>query len=160
MKSRLKATLTLLLVASLFLFGCTSAPVTPATDLPADSTLEETKLPPAMDSAMEKGVIRYSKAAFDAAIASGKPVIVNVHANWCPICNAFAPIFNSTANQSTEMVFLKAHWKDEETNAEDEAFFAANGVSGQHTIIQFNPDEVKRSRESFTQETFNQWIKK
>jgi thioredoxin len=35
--------------------------------------------------------IDYSPAAFDAALKSGKPVLVWIHASWCPTCKAQAP---------------------------------------------------------------------
>ena len=35
--------------------------------------------------------IDYSPAAFDAALNSGKPVLVWIHASWCPTCKAQAP---------------------------------------------------------------------
>lgn len=36
----------------------------------------------------------YSAAAFDAAQAAGKPILVAVHASWCPTCKAQAPILS------------------------------------------------------------------
>lgn len=34
---------------------------------------------------------QFSKAAFDAALASGKPFVVQISAPWCPICRAQKP---------------------------------------------------------------------
>ena len=34
----------------------------------------------------------FDKAAFEAAVAAGEPVIVQFHADWCPTCKAQAPI--------------------------------------------------------------------
>ncbi len=36
--------------------------------------------------------IDYSPGAFTAALNSGKPVLVWIHASWCPTCKAQAPI--------------------------------------------------------------------
>ena len=33
----------------------------------------------------------YTPSAFDAALASGKPILVWIHASWCPTCKAQAP---------------------------------------------------------------------
>lgn len=33
----------------------------------------------------------YSDAAFDKALKAGKPILVEVHAPWCPTCKAQAP---------------------------------------------------------------------
>ncbi len=39
--------------------------------------------------------VKYTQAAFDAAQAAGKSVLVEVSAPWCPVCKAQAPIINS-----------------------------------------------------------------
>ncbi len=36
----------------------------------------------------------YNAAAFDAAQKAGKPILVVVHASWCPTCKAQAPILS------------------------------------------------------------------
>ena len=41
------------------------------------------------------GEVAYSKAAFDSAIAAGKPVIVDFKASWCPTCKAQQPIVDA-----------------------------------------------------------------
>lgn len=41
------------------------------------------------------GETAYSKAAFDAAVAAGKPVIVDFAASWCPTCKAQKPIVDA-----------------------------------------------------------------
>ena len=43
-------------------------------------------------SAMERKA--YDQAAFDAAQAAGKPILVEISASWCPICKAQAPILS------------------------------------------------------------------
>lgn len=40
--------------------------------------------------AMEKKP--FNQAAFDAAQAAGKPILIDVSAPWCPVCRAQAPI--------------------------------------------------------------------
>jgi thioredoxin 1 len=38
---------------------------------------------------------KFTQAAFEAAQASGKPILVDVSAPWCPTCRTQAPIINS-----------------------------------------------------------------
>jgi thiol-disulfide isomerase/thioredoxin len=38
---------------------------------------------------------KFTQAAFDAAQAAGKSVLVEVSAPWCPVCKAQAPIIGS-----------------------------------------------------------------
>lgn len=49
-------------------------------------------------SALDK--VAYSSAAFDAALKTGKPVLVDVSAPWCPTCKAQAPILSELTKQS------------------------------------------------------------
>ena len=70
----------------------------------------------------------FTQAAFDAARASG-PVIVHVHADWCPTCRRQEPVIVFRANVDTET-----------------AFRAANRIAGQSTILVFKGGaEVGRS---------------
>jgi len=42
--------------------------------------------------AFAEGSKPYDPAAFDAAVKSGKPVLVEISAPWCPICKTQKPI--------------------------------------------------------------------
>jgi thiol-disulfide isomerase/thioredoxin len=41
----------------------------------------------------------YSDAAFDAALKSGRSILVEVHAPWCPTCKAQEPILGEIVQQ-------------------------------------------------------------
>jgi len=45
------------------------------------------------------GEMPYEKAAFEKALAEGKPVIVDFFADWCPTCKAQKPHVQSLINQ-------------------------------------------------------------
>lgn len=46
----------------------------------------------ALDAPGQQPPARFDAKAFDAAKASGKPVLVEISAPWCPICKAQRPI--------------------------------------------------------------------
>ena len=37
---------------------------------------------------------KFDQKAFEAAQAAGRPILVEVHAPWCPVCKAQAPILS------------------------------------------------------------------
>ncbi len=41
----------------------------------------------------------YDGAAFEAAQASGKPILIDVSASWCPTCKAQAPILSKLMSE-------------------------------------------------------------
>jgi thioredoxin-like negative regulator of GroEL len=44
--------------------------------------------------------IAYSAEAFKAAQASGSPILVEIHADWCPTCKAQVPILDKLTADS------------------------------------------------------------
>ena len=47
-----------------------------------------------LSSAWAGNAVLYSAEAFKAAQASGSPILVEIHADWCPTCKAQAPILD------------------------------------------------------------------
>ncbi|MFG1379559.1 thioredoxin family protein [Xanthobacter autotrophicus] len=41
----------------------------------------------------------FTPAAFQAAQHAGKPILVEIHASWCPVCAAQAPILSELLSQ-------------------------------------------------------------
>jgi thiol-disulfide isomerase/thioredoxin len=80
-------------------------------------------------SAMEP----YSKAAFDRMIASGEPVLVHVHASWCPVCKAQEPTLSSLATDPA----TKAARQVRVDFDKDKDFLAAHKVGSQSVILVF-----------------------
>lgn len=84
----------------------------------------------------------YKKADFDKLLASGQPVLVHVHADWCPTCkrqlNVLVPMLNDPANAMINAVTVDFD--------KDTAFKRANRVGGQSTLIVYRDGkEVARS---------------
>ena len=46
-----------------------------------------------------KEPVAWDEAAFDAAKAAGKPILLEIHAVWCPTCKAQAPILNELTSE-------------------------------------------------------------
>jgi thioredoxin 1 len=44
--------------------------------------------------------VPFSEAAFKAAQAAGSPILVEIHAGWCPTCKAQKPIIDKLANDA------------------------------------------------------------
>ncbi|ACT47025.1 thioredoxin family protein [Methylotenera mobilis] len=43
--------------------------------------------------------VAFTQAAFAKLQLEGKPILVHIHANWCPTCRAQAPIISSLLKQ-------------------------------------------------------------
>lgn len=83
----------------------------------------------------------YNKAAFDRAVAAG-PVVVHVHADWCPTCKRQQPILRQMS-QGDQLKGVTTFTVNFDT---DKAFNQANRVTSQSTIIVFKGGkEVARS---------------
>ena len=84
----------------------------------------------------------YSKEDFDAALKSGKTVVVDFHASWCPTCKKQAPLLNDITNMPgyENVVALKADYDKEKELKK------SLKVSKQSTIVVFKGgQEVARS---------------
>ena len=71
----------------------------------------------------------YSDAAFMAAKASGKPFVIEFHADWCPTCRAQAPVLRSLS--SGKFTILTVNYDGQK------AVVKKFGVRRQSTLIVF-----------------------
>lgn len=80
--------------------------------------------------------------SFEAALKTGKPILVEVSASWCPVCKTQAPILNEIVAQSRfkDLVFL-----DIDFDSQKEALRGLRVIQ-QSTLIVFKDGrEVGRS---------------
>jgi thiol-disulfide isomerase/thioredoxin len=49
--------------------------------------------------ALAREPVTWSEAAFDAAKAAGKPILLEIHAVWCPTCKAQTPILGELTSE-------------------------------------------------------------
>lgn len=78
--------------------------------------------------------VAYTQAAFEAAQAQGKPILVEVHAPWCPTCAKQRPILSElqrSADFSDLVVF------NVDFDSQKDALRALN-VQQQSTLIVFS----------------------
>lgn len=75
----------------------------------------------------------YTAAAFDAAQQAGKPILVVVHASWCPTCRAQAPILSQLESEAKYVGLVVFHV---DFDAQKDAL-KRFGVRKQSTLIAF-----------------------
>lgn len=59
-----------------------------------------------------------TKAEFKAHLESGRPVLVDFWAVWCPPCIAMAPVLEGVAQKATSADILKVNIEETPENAE------------------------------------------
>jgi thiol-disulfide isomerase/thioredoxin len=81
----------------------------------------------------------YSAAAFKAAQLAGDPILVEIHATWCPTCKAQEPIL-AELERDPKFKTLKVFHVDFDSQADAVRKFAAQVQS---TLIVFKGKEEK-----------------
>ena len=110
--------------------------------LAAGFTLSAVAAAPALAATIATGFLEYKKPAFEAALKGTKPVLVHVHADWCPTCKRQQVVFNELA-RTPEFGKLVAFTVDFDMDAE---FKTAYSVRNQSVILVFKGGkEVARS---------------
>jgi thioredoxin-like negative regulator of GroEL len=85
---------------------------------------------------------RFTQAAFDAAQAAGKPILVEVTAPWCPTCRAQQPILQKLTAEPRfrDLVFLSVDFDSQKD------VLRSLRVQSQSTLVVFKGrQEVGRS---------------
>lgn len=79
------------------------------------------------------GKIDFTQKAFDAAQASGKPILVHIAATWCPTCRAQSPIIDQLSAEAKFKDLMIFH-VDFDSQAD---VVRALGAQQQSTLIVF-----------------------
>lgn len=76
----------------------------------------------------------FDRAAFEAAQAAGRPILVDVYADWCPTCRAQAPAVAAAIGgaQYRQLVVFKLNFDKQKAD------WRQMGVQRQSTLIAFN----------------------
>lgn len=83
-------------------------------------------------------LLDFTKADYDAAIASDRLVVLYFYANWCPICreetkNGLYPAFNELT--TNKVIGIRVNYKDSDTDSNEEALARQYGIPYQHTKV-------------------------
>lgn len=75
----------------------------------------------------------FDRAAFEAAQAQGRPILVDVYADWCPTCRAQAPVIDEVvkAPAHADLVVFKLNFDKQKAD------WRRMGVRRQSTLIAF-----------------------
>ncbi len=150
--------------------GC---PTITEIDLPDDVTTDavEKKDAGVMEKKEDNGammkekseIIEYTKADFDAALASNKLVVLYFYANWCPLCRAEFPKMQEAFVELSDnsVVGFRVNFNDNETSADEEALAREYGVAYQHTKVFIkNGERVLKAPDSWDKERYIEEINK
>ncbi len=99
----------------------------------------------------------FNKSEYDAAMGSGKTVVVDFHASWCPTCKKQEPVLNEIVRMKgfENVVAFKADY-DQEKDLKKTL-----NVSKQSTIVVFKGGkEIGRSTGSTAKDDLKQLIEK
>jgi len=80
----------------------------------------------------------YSAATLDRMLAAGQPVVVDFHADWCPVCRKQAPILGSLVQEDKlkNIAAFKVNYDDET------ALKTQLKVTSQSTLIVFKGEQL------------------
>lgn len=85
------------------------------------------------DQMMHEGMVPFTAAAFEAAQAAGKPILVDVYAAWCPVCKSQESTLKSLQGDKNyaDVIMLRVDY-DQQKDA-----LKALNVRSQSTLLTF-----------------------
>jgi len=133
-----------LVLTSVLIFGCSQNNVNKKLDKDSNMEIAQKESGNSMvESNMKKLVslannyYRFDKSHFEKSLQEGKTIFLDFHANWCPVCIKEQPNIFGAFNELSEenVVGYQVHYKDDETNDEDEEMAKKYGITYQHTKV-------------------------
>ncbi len=108
-------------------------------------------------------LLDFNKQDFEKARAGGKLVVLYFYASWCPICVREFPLMQSAFDglQSDKVVGFRVNYKDDATDADEEALAREFGVPYQHTkVFLKNGEKILKSPEGWDEQRYLDEINK
>lgn len=84
------------------------------------------------ETSQVKSVMNFTESAYKAAIASKKDIVLDFHADWCPVCVANEPVLNEAVSKlsaDSNVVVFKVNY-DESTDLKKQF-----GITYQSTFV-------------------------
>ena len=97
-------------------------------------------------------LLDFTQADYDAAITSGKLVVLYFYASWCPLCREEFPLMEAAFDELDvdDVVGFRVNFNDGDTDKDERALARAFGVGYQHTkVFVRNGERVLKSPESW-----------
>lgn len=108
-------------------------------------------------------LLDFKKADYDAAVKSGKLVVLYFYANWCPICKAEFPVTQDAFNGLTanKVIGFLVNYNDDQTDSDEKNLAREFGVAYQHTkVFVKNGQRVLKSSEGWDKNRYTSEINK
>lgn len=103
-------------------------------------------------------LLNFTKAQYDAAVASDKLVVLYFYANWCPICRAEFPLMQSAFAKlpaGSNVIGFRVNYNDSDTDEDEKALARQFGVAYQHTkVFLKNGQVVLKSPEGWSEDRY------
>ncbi|KXF82916.1 thioredoxin TrxC [Enterovibrio coralii] len=124
-----------------------------ANRIPAERINDQPKCGACKSSVLSGKPIEGTENNMDALLASDKPVVIDFWAPWCGPCQGFAPVFEATAAQHEDAIFVKVNTE------EQQALAAKYRIRSIPTIMVFKDGKLAQHiNGALPQSDFNNWL--
>jgi thioredoxin 1 len=86
--------------------------IAPALAMQGGAMMDKMEDKSKMEAPVANSIRPFTTAALAAAQRAGRPILVDVHADWCPVCRAQAPVISRLAADpaNANVVFLRLNF--------------------------------------------------